>query len=143
MKHILLFAAIALIGLASSCKKDPKPEELIVGKWQASHAFSGSTDVLVPSATNKTDLVVEFTADGKVSYIWTYTDLTSNPTSSTTATLNGVYSFNGAELSIAMTAGSDTRTVNGPLEITETHFLFTGTSGDLVGTISKIEADKI
>jgi hypothetical protein len=53
MKNILLFAAIILIGLVSSCKKDEEPtlQERLVGKWKATKVFIGSTDVLIPTAT--------------------------------------------------------------------------------------------
>lgn len=148
MKRILLFASIALVSLVSSCKKDaapedPKPEELIVGRWKASSAFIGTTDALLPTATLLSELEIEFTASNTVAFHRKNTILTSNPPAVTEFTLNGVYSFDGNIITITVFSGIDSRTVIGPIDITETHFLFTATSGDTIDFYSKIEADKI
>lgn len=148
MKHILLFASIALVALVSGCKKDdtpkdPTPQERIIGRWEASRAFIGATDVLIPTSTSKTELEVEFTQNGTVAFHWTNTILTTNPPIVSESTLNGVYSWNGDILTITVTNGADMRTVIGPIDISETHFLFTPTSGDTNEFISLLEADKL
>jgi len=46
---MLLIAALVLIGLAPSCKKDtpgPTPQERLIGKWQATKALLGATNAL-------------------------------------------------------------------------------------------------
>ncbi|MBP6811220.1 MAG: hypothetical protein KA138_06860 [Saprospiraceae bacterium] len=148
MKRILLFASIALVSLVASCKKDaapedPKPEELIVGRWEASSAFIGATDALLPTATQLNELEIEFTASNTVAFHRKTTVLTTTPPGVIEFTLNGVYSFDGNIITITVVSGLDSRTVIGPVDITETHFLFTATSGDTLDFYSKIEADKI
>jgi len=148
MKNILFFAAIAFVALVSSCKKDdttkePTPQERIVGRWKASKAVIGTSDVLIPTSTSKTELEVEFTQSGAVTFYWTNTILTTTPPTVSESTLNGVYSWNGDILTIAMTNGSDTRTVTGPIVITETNFVFTPNSGDITTFVSLMEADKL
>ncbi|GEM_PF-1475774 len=148
MKRILLFATITLVSLVFSCKKDakpedPKPEELIIGRWKASKAFVGTTDVLIPTSTIVNELEIEFTAGKTIVFHRKSTILTTNPPGVSQSTLNGVYSLNGDIITITVTSGPDTRTVTGPVDITETHFLFTATSGDTTDFYSLIEADKL
>ena len=148
MRNILFFAAIALLGLVYSCKKestpeDPKPEERIIGRWKASKAVIGTKDVLIPTATLKTELEVEFFNDKTVVFHWMNTILTSNPPGMSESMLNGVYSFDGDVITIAVTSGMDTKTVIGPIEITETSLVFTATSGDVSSFINLMEADKL
>ena len=145
MKRILLFASIAIVALFSSCKKDDDPtkQELIVGKWKASKAVIGSTDVLVATALSSTELEVEFTSNNTVTFHWINTILTTNPPSVNESDLNGTYSWNGDILTIVVTSGADTRTVTGPVEVTESHLHFTATSGDTTDFINLLEADKI
>lgn len=148
MKHILLFASIALIALVSSCKKDakpgdPKPEELLIGRWKASRAFVGTLDLMIPTSTLKNELEIEFTVNKTVTFYRKSTILNTNPPSVSESTLNGVYSLNGDIITITVTSGADSRTVAGPLVITESHFLFTATSGDTTEFYSLLEADKL
>lgn len=143
MKKILFLSAFVLVALVSSCKKDdPKPEELIVGRWTASSAVIGSTDVLIPTASTKTELEVEFTSGGAVTFFWTNTVLTTNPNGVFESSLNGTYSWNNGALTITVQSGADVKTVTGTMDITESHFLFTGTSGDITTFISLLEAHK-
>jgi len=71
------------------------------------------------------------------------TILTSNPPGMSESMLNGVYSFDGDVITIAVTSGMDTKTVIGPIEITETSLVFTATSGDVSSFINLMEADKL
>ncbi len=144
MKRILLFATIALVALVFSCKKDadPTPQERIVGNWKATKAFIGTNDVLIPTSVSKTELEVGFTSSNTVAFNWTNTILTTNPPSISKSTLNGVYSWNGDILTITVTSGADMKTVTGPIVFTETHFVFTPSSGDTTDFISLLEADK-
>ena len=148
MKHILFFAAIALIGLVSSCKKDPAvaeptPQELIVGKWKATKAVFAANDILIPTSTTKTELEVEFTQSGTVAFNYTTTLLNSNPPGIFESTLNGTYSWNGDIITINAQNGADIRSVTGTIVITKTNLVFTATSGDTAEFLSLLEADKI
>ena len=143
MKRILIFASIALMALVFSCKKDPTPQELIIGRWKASKAFIGATDVLVPTSTTENELEIEFIESKSVLFHRKNTTLTTNPPTVFESTLNGTYSWNGDIITIIVTAGNDTRTVTGPVEITARYFLFTATSGDTTDFYSLIEADKL
>ncbi|MCC7467485.1 MAG: hypothetical protein IT261_14485 [Saprospiraceae bacterium] len=148
MKNILLFAAIILIGLVSSCKKDETPKELtlqerLIGKWKATKVFIGTTDVLIPTATTTTELEVEFKSDKTVALNWTNTILTTTPPTVSKSTLNGVYSWTGDILTLTAINGSDMRTVTGPVVITDTRLEFTPTSGNTNDFISLLEADRL
>jgi hypothetical protein len=148
MKNILLFAAIILIGLFSSCKKDettkePTLQERLIGKWKATKVLIGTTNPLTPTATTTTELEVEFKSDKTMALNWTTTILTSNPPTVSKSTLNGVYSWNGDILTVTAINGSDMRTVTGPIVITETNLVFTPTSGNTTDFISLLEADKL
>ncbi|MFN0214964.1 MAG: hypothetical protein ACKVT2_11975 [Saprospiraceae bacterium] len=147
MKHSLIFASLVLIALVAACKKDaepgPKPEDLIIGKWKASRAFVDTTDLLVPTSTLERELEIEFKADKTVAFYRKSTFLNTNPPVVTESTLDGVYSWNGNVITITGISGADSRTVIGPIDITETHFLFTATSGDTTEFYSLLEADKL
>lgn len=147
MKHMLLLAALVLVGLAPSCKKEttpePTPQEHLIGKWQATKALQGATDALTVSATAKKDLEIEFTSDGKVVFTWQNYNLTNNPPTLIESELKGVYSWNGDQITITVTAGADSKTIVGSMVVTATTFVFTGTSGDIATFFSLIEADKI
>ncbi len=148
MRHILFFAAFTLIGLVSSCKKDPvvaepTPQELIVGKWKATKAFFGTNDILIPTSTMKTELEVEFTQSGTVAFNYTTTILSSNPPGIFESTLNGTYSWNGDIITINAQAGSDIRSVTGTIDLTKTKLVFVASSGDVTDFLSKLEADKL
>jgi hypothetical protein len=143
MKHMLFFAAFVLVGLVSSCKKEATAQELIIGKWQATKALIGTTNAIPVSADAKTDLQIEFTSDGKVVFTWQNYDLTKTPPTLIENNLNGVYSWNGDQITIAVTAGSDTRNIIGSMEVTGTNLTFTGTSGDITTFFSKLEATRI
>jgi uncharacterized protein (TIGR03066 family) len=145
MKHVLFFAAFVLVGLISSCSKDPEatPQELLIGKWQATKALLGATNALPVSAAAKTDLQVEFTSDGKVVFTWQNYNLTNNPPTLIESDLNGVYSRNGDQITITATAGAYSKTIVGSMVVTATTMVFTGTSGDIATFFSLIEADKI
>lgn len=143
MKHMLLFAAIALIGLVSSCKKEATSEELLIGKWQASQAFIGTNNALVTTSTSRTELQIEFKEGNALAFTWQTYNLTTNPPVLIESTLNGTYSWNGDNISITVVSGSDTRTVTGTMDVSGTNFLFTGTSGDIDNFISLLEADRI
>ncbi len=145
---MLFFAAIALIGLVSSCKKDPvvaepTPQELIVGKWQATKAVLAGNDILIPTATTKTELEVEFTQSGTVAFNYATTILNSNPPAVAKYTLNGTYTWNGDIITINAQNGADIRSVTGTIVITKTNLVFTATSGDIAEFLSLLEADKI
>lgn len=147
---MLFFAAIALIGLVSSCKKDPvvaepTPQELIVGKWKATKAVFATKDILVmaPNSTLKTELEVEFTQTGTVAFNYTYTNLSTNPPGVLKTTLNGTYSWNGDIITINAQNGADIRSVTGTIVITKTNLVFTATSGDIAEFLGLLEADKI
>ncbi len=147
MKHMLLLAALVLVGLAPSCKKEttpePTPQERLIGKWQATKALLGATDALPVTATSKRDLEVEFTSDGKVVFTWQNYNLTNNPPTLIESELKGVYTWNGDQITITVTAGADSKTIVGSMVVTATTFVFTGTSGDIATFFSLIEADKI
>lgn len=148
MNRILLFASIAFVSLVCSCKKDaePKdltPEERIIGRWKASRAFVGTTDVLIPSSTIKNELEIEFTTSKTIIFYRKSTILTTTPPGISESTLNGVYSFNGNIITITATLGADSRTVTGPIDITASDFLFTATSGDTNDFYSLLDADKL
>ncbi|HAD10916.1 MAG TPA: hypothetical protein DCF33_00610, partial [Saprospirales bacterium] len=68
---------------------------------------------------------------------------TTNPPTVTKSTLNGTYSWNGDILTITAVNGSDTRTVTGPVVISETNMVFTPTSGDTATFVSLLEAEKL
>lgn len=143
MKRMLLFGFIALVALISSCKKDdkpedPKPEELIVGRWKASSAFVGTLDLLVPTSTMKNELEIEFLANKSV--VFYRKSLIPVVYEST---LNGVYSLDGDKITMTASVGADSKTVTGPLDITASHFLFTATSGDTTEFYSRIDATKL
>jgi hypothetical protein len=85
---------------------------------------------------------VEFTSSGTLTFFWKNTDLTSTPNGVFESTLNGTYSWNNGALTITVQSGADVKTVTGTLDITESHFLFTGTSGDTATFLSLLEAHK-
>lgn len=145
MKRILLFASIALVALFSNCKKDDDPtnQELIVAKWKASKAVIGTTDVLVATALSTTELEVTFNSNNTVTFHWINTILTTNPPSVNESDLNGTYSLDGDILTIVVTSGADSKTVIGPVEVSDTHLHFTATSGDTSEFINLLVADKI
>lgn len=148
MKHILFFAAIALIGLVSSCKKDEKadeqtPQELLIGSWKATKAVLANNDIIIPTSTTKTELEVVFTQNGTVAFNYTTTLLNTNPPGVFESTLNGTYSWNGDILTINVQNGPDIRSVTGTIVITKTNLVFTATSGDTADFLSLLEADKL
>ena len=148
MKHILFFAVITLVGLVSSCKKDPAeaeptPQELIVGKWQATKAVLAGNDIIIPTTTTKTDLEIEFMQNGTIAFNYTTTLLNTTPPGIFKSTLNGTYSWNGDIITINAQNGTDIRSVTGTIVITKTNLVFTATSGDIADFLGKLEADKI
>lgn len=147
MKQILLFTAMIFLGLTIGCKKDENkeatPQELIIGKWKATTAVIGGSNVLIPNSTTKTELELEFRSDKTLAFNWTNTILTNNPPTVSQSTLNGTYSWNGDILTITAVNGSDVRTVTGPVVISETEMVFTPTSGDTSTFVSLLEAEKL
>jgi len=55
----------------------------------------------------------------------------------------GADAGNGAILTIAVVSGLDTRTVTGTVDVSESHLVFTATSGDTADFLSLLEADKL
>lgn len=143
MKRILIFASIALVALVSSCKKDPKPEELLIGKWNASRVISDAENLVGTLDDYKTEIEIEFTQGGSMILKITETDLSVTPAESSSYTIGGTYSWSGDDLTIGLSDGIDVFSVTGTAEISKTKFLFTGKTGDVDEFISLIEADKL
>ncbi|MFN0037449.1 MAG: lipocalin family protein [Saprospiraceae bacterium] len=143
MKRILLFAAIALIALVSSCKKDPKPEELLIGKWKTTKVISDGEDILAPDPDYKTELEIEFTESGNVVYTFKDTDLTVNPPEPEIFSQTGTYSWNGDQLTLSYIDGTDTVSVTGKPDVTKSRLVFVATSGAVEDFFSLLEADKL
>ena len=143
MKHMLLLAALALVGLVSSCKKDPKPEELIIGKWKVTKLIVDTEDVIASSIDSKTEVEVEFTKSGTIIFNVKITDYTVFPALVEEIVSPGTYSWNGDKITISVDDSGTPLSITGIVDLTENRLIINATSGDIVDFFSLLEADKI
>jgi archaellum component FlaF (FlaF/FlaG flagellin family) len=143
LKRILLLSAIALVALISSCKKDPKPEELIIGKWKVTKLIVDTEDVIASSIDSKTEVEVEFTKSGTIIFNVKITDYTVFPALVEEIVSPGTYSWNGDKITISVDDSGTPLSITGIVDLTENRLIINATSGDIVDFFSLLEADKI
>lgn len=143
MNRYFLFLSLTIVILTSGCKKDPKEEELIIGKWNATSFVTDSENVVGTYDDYRTEIQLEFTSGGTFVISVTETDLSVTPNDVDTYTIASTYSWEGDKLKLNFDDGFDELTVTGDVEVTEKHLSFTATSGDVEEFITSIEAHKL
>lgn len=143
MKRFLLFASLVLVGLVSSCKKDPKPEELIIGKWSVTKLIVDSEDVVASDPVFETRVELEFLNNGSLVFDIRETDYTVTPVEVEEYAVSGSYTWEDDKITLTIDSGGDILTVTGNVEVTKTRLIITATSGDIIDFFSILEAVKL
>lgn len=142
MKKVLLFSAIALVALFSSCKKDaPTPQELILGKWKVTKLISDGRDLTTPYPEYTTEIEVECTESGSFILKSKETDFSVTPNEVYEGSAAASYSINGNQITVSFP--SEDYTITGNLDVSSTRLTIVATSGDVDDFFSLLEADKI
>ena len=143
MKHILFFGSIAFVFLIFSCKKEAKPEDLILGKWKVTKLIVDGEDIVAISPDYQTQVEVEFTKSGTVVFNIKNIDYTKSPAELEETSASGTYSWDGGKITISVDDVGDLLSVTGNVDVTENRLLINATSGDTVDFFSLLEADKL
>ncbi|MFN0214965.1 MAG: lipocalin family protein [Saprospiraceae bacterium] len=143
MNRVLLFASIALVSLVFSCKKDAKPEELVIGKWKVTKLIADGDDLVAPNVDFQTQAEVEFTKSGTVVFTIKTTDFTVTPAEMEEFISPGTYSWEGDKIKISIDDFGDVLSITGNIDVSENRLIINATSGDIIDFFSLLEADKI